>query len=398
MKVLYITHDGLTDPLGQSQVLPYLTNLAKLGHSIVVLSCEKPEKFAKLGDEIRSICTIASIEWRPIEYANTPPLIGTLKNIRQMKSQARDLCRNYNIDIVHCRSYIASLVGLPMKREFAVKFIFDMRGFWADERIEGGIWSRENIVYKFAYSYFKKKEHEFIRNADHIVSLTKAAKKIIEDWKITDAPITVIPTCTDLQLFNVKSVNDDQRISIRKDLGLREDDFVMLYHGSWGTWYMKEEMCDFFSALKKNKPFAKWVIATQDLVHLDNYPHKSDVIVFNCPRRQIPALISVSSLCLFFIRPSFSKMASMPTKLGELVAMEARMVTNKGFGDIENILAGYSRAYMVNDFTDAEYQKAINNDVDLKNAKVSNELTEYFSLENGVNTYNSIYHSFGIDR
>src|SRR4051794_20204501 len=42
--VLYITYDGLTDPLGRSQVLPYLTGLAERGHRITVLSCEKPER------------------------------------------------------------------------------------------------------------------------------------------------------------------------------------------------------------------------------------------------------------------------------------------------------------------------------------------------------------------
>ncbi len=30
--ILYISYDGMTDPLGQSQVLPYLKGLAKKGY------------------------------------------------------------------------------------------------------------------------------------------------------------------------------------------------------------------------------------------------------------------------------------------------------------------------------------------------------------------------------
>ena len=39
-KILYLTYDGLTDPLGQSQVLPYLIELSK-NNEIHIISCEK---------------------------------------------------------------------------------------------------------------------------------------------------------------------------------------------------------------------------------------------------------------------------------------------------------------------------------------------------------------------
>ncbi len=53
--------------------------------------------------------------------------------------------------LVHCRSYITALVGLWMKKKFGVKVIFDMRGFWADERVDGGLWDLKNPLFKFVY-------------------------------------------------------------------------------------------------------------------------------------------------------------------------------------------------------------------------------------------------------
>ena len=51
-----------------------------------------------------------------------------------------------------------------------------MRGFWADERVDGKLWSLNNIFYKKIYRYFKKKEKEFLQFSDYTISLTKTGK------------------------------------------------------------------------------------------------------------------------------------------------------------------------------------------------------------------------------
>ncbi len=45
--VLYTTYDGLTDPLGQSQILPYLQQLCREGYQFTILSFEKRERYQK---------------------------------------------------------------------------------------------------------------------------------------------------------------------------------------------------------------------------------------------------------------------------------------------------------------------------------------------------------------
>ena len=44
-----------------------------------------------------------------------------------------------------------------------------MRGFWADESIEWGIWKRKNFIYYL----FKYLENLFFKKSDAVVSLTK---------------------------------------------------------------------------------------------------------------------------------------------------------------------------------------------------------------------------------
>jgi len=155
--VLYLSYDGLTDPLGQSQVLPYIIGLSKNGYEFTVVSFEKPQPFAALGNETKIICGENNINWMPLRYHKRPPVLSTLYDIWRLWQRVKTIHRLKKFEIIHCRSYVTSLVGLHAKRKLQVKFIFDMRGFWADERVEGGLWSLKNPLYKRVYDFFKKK-------------------------------------------------------------------------------------------------------------------------------------------------------------------------------------------------------------------------------------------------
>src|SRR6185369_11111518 len=152
----------------------------------------KQEKFERLRGEISNACEQHSIKWIPLRYHKNPPVLSTLYDVWKLWQTVR---REYKVNpfqIVHCRSYITSLIGLRIKQKWNVKFIFDMRGFWADERVEGGLWNLKNPVYKMVYRFFKKKEKQFLIEADHVVSLTHNAKKEIESWNIKNAWVSVI--------------------------------------------------------------------------------------------------------------------------------------------------------------------------------------------------------------
>src|SRR2546428_7725931 len=106
-KILYITYDGLTDPLGQSQILPYLIGLSEHGYVFTVLSFEKKKKFEKESEHIRQITREAGIEWFPLSFTSSPPLLSKLYDALRMRVKAFSLHRKYGFDMVHCRSYIA---------------------------------------------------------------------------------------------------------------------------------------------------------------------------------------------------------------------------------------------------------------------------------------------------
>ena len=199
--VLYISYDGMLEPLGQSQVLAYLKRLA-VGRRIHLISFEKAGDWANAVERERIASDIAGagIAWHPLRYHKRPSALATLWDIACGIGVGLWLVLRHRLRIVHARSYVSSVMALALKRLTGVKYIFDMRGFWADERVDGGLWPRSGRMYRVAKGF----ERRFLLAADHVVSLTHAAVREMQRFDYLQGrmpPVTVIPTCADLARF-----------------------------------------------------------------------------------------------------------------------------------------------------------------------------------------------------
>ncbi|HTF80814.1 MAG TPA: hypothetical protein VL947_03780, partial [Cytophagales bacterium] len=76
MRVLYLSYDGMTDPLGQSQVIPYLCGLSKLGHKIHLVSFEKKVNYKHSRSIVEAILAQDGITWHPRFYTKKPPVLS----------------------------------------------------------------------------------------------------------------------------------------------------------------------------------------------------------------------------------------------------------------------------------------------------------------------------------
>ena len=82
MKILYISYDGVLEPLGQSQILPYLENLSS-SYNIYLLSFEKKEDLSNilLYKYILKKIKNSNINWYRFRYHKYPLVISTLFDI-----------------------------------------------------------------------------------------------------------------------------------------------------------------------------------------------------------------------------------------------------------------------------------------------------------------------------
>lgn len=392
----------MTDPLGQSQVLPYLLGLANFKIEIHLISFEKQEKFNAKKEIIEGLIQNKSVIWYPLTYHQKPPVLSTIFDLWQLNKKANAIIEKHSIGLVHCRSYISSLVGLALKRKKGIPFIFDMRGFWADERIDGNIWKLSNPIFRLIYNFFKKKEKAFITESDYVVSLTENAKNEIQSWNLNkkNIQIQVIPCCADLTHFSVNRINDGAMQEWQSKTGLSSDDFVISYIGSLGTWYMIDEMMEFMKVAQEKINSCKFLIITADSADIAFNAAKkvniplSSIIVRKAERSEVPFLIALSKFSVFFIKPSYSKKASSPTKLAEILGMGVPVVCNANVGDVESIVNTGHVGYVLKDFSRIQYELAIKQMLELlpvDKIQISDYANKYASLNDGVSKYHFVY-------
>lgn len=409
--VLYLSYDGMTDSLGQSQVLPYLIELTKKGYSFSIISFEKEEKLKQNKSLIESICSQNNIDWFPKKYTKKPPILSTIWDIFVMYQSAVKIHKIKKIDLIHCRSYQSAEIGLRFKRKFNIPWVFDMRGFWADERVDGNIWKLNNPIYKFIYNYYKKKEINFFTDANAIVSLTENGKKEILSWKLNKSlpanflnkklDIEVIPCCVDTELFNPTKIDFQKQKDIKSKLGILDNEHVLGYVGSIGTWYMLSEMLDFYKLLLIKLPNTKFLFVTnerKETIHQiaseKNIP-LSQLIITSCQHKEVPIYISLFDISIYFILPAYSKKASSPTKQAELMAMGVPIICNYGVGDSSEIVEKTNSGWVIKEFNTTDYTEIINKideELSLKNkSEIILQSKQLFDLQVGVQTYENIY-------
>lgn len=404
--VLYVTFDGLTDPLGRSQVLPYLIGLSRQGYRITILSLEKPDRYQRDAAAIRQICTAEGLIWEPLSYHRAPALLSSIYDAAALKRAARRLHRHMPFDIVHCRSYIPAAVGLDLKRRFGVPFIFDMRGFWPDERVDGGSWNLSNPIYRSVYAYFKRLEARLLEQADHIVSLTHAGKAQLLTrplFRPSGAEITVIPCCVDFDHFPL--IDPSARAAARSALSISADASVVAYLGSVGTWYMLDEMLDFFRIYVGHEPQASLLFVTPNpsgpivAAATRKGIDPSRLTILPASRDEVPQLMAAADVGLFFIKPCFSKLASSPTKMGEMLALGLPVVTNNGVGDVAEIVRDTDCGTAIERFDDQAYESAVATLRAMPRSpqRLREAALPYFDVRLGIDRYAQIYRSLEPD-
>ncbi len=397
-KILYLTYDGLADPVCRSQVLPYLVRLSAAGHRITVLSCEKPAALRRDRAEIEAICAAAKIDWRPLRYHKWPPILSGAWDAELLKRAAVRLHKTVGFDVVHCRSYLPAGVGLALKRRFGVSFLFDMRGLWPDERMETGSWPRSHPLYRLVYARVKRLESRLLKGADHIICLTNAVEARLREMPGTGStPISVIPCCADFDHFPL--ISEATRAAGRQALDIPADANVLAYLGSIASWYMLEEVMEFFTVYLARNPSAILLFVTQApeatiLTAAAAQGIDPDRIrVRAASRNEVPRLMAAADVGIFFVRPIPSSASRSPVKMGEMMALGLPIVTNAGISDVQEIVEESRCGVVIRGLAEASFHEAVSDLERLRTspAEIRARGRLWYDLDEGSRRYDGIY-------
>ena len=384
---LYISHDGVLDPVGQSQILSYLQPLAR-EFPCGLVSFEKADRatgnaFHVTQKKLRQ----QGVAWFPFRYHRRPPVLAQGLDILCAGTALAAANLLGRIGFFHARSYPPALMALIGRIPRRRPFLFDMRGFWPEERISAGLWRTDGWLYRLVKSW----ERVFLRKADRIVVLTEMAKTTLVKRGIPRAKVSVIPTCVDLVKFKMP-----------RGKILRSRAPWLCFSGNCQTWYLRKEMIRTAARLMDLFPGARLQILTQE--HPDSI--RRDFAAWGIPTGrtrvqaasfgQMPRLLARADLGIFFIRRDPAAPGRAAIKLAEFLACGVPVLINAGIGDSDRIVTGTRTGLVLADATPAEMEKRIpalrrllRDPKTPQRCRAAAE--QYFDLQNGIRAYRSLY-------
>lgn len=369
LHTLYLCYFGLREPLVQTQVLPYLRELAAGGLKVSLLTFE-PDFKKKWNDEqinaARAALSGQGISWHVLPYHKSPSVPATFYDVLNGARFIHGIVRRERIDVLHARSHVPATMGAIVKNLSGgrVKLLFDIRGFFPEEYTDAGVWKENGGLYHTV----KRVERWLLNKSDGFVVLSEKARQILfaesaeSGFDKFNRPVEVIPCCVDLQKF--EAANEVARREVREKLRL-DGRRVIVYVGSLGSWYLGDEMADLMAAAREQDPQTFALVLTQSPPELMTERLKrrgftdDDFLVTRVSPAEMPRYLSAADVALSFIKACYSKLSSSPTKIAEYLAAGLPIITNGGVGDVAEVIEADKVGAVVEDFSRASYLKVL---------------------------------------
>lgn len=392
-RTLYICYFGIREPLVQTQVLPYLRELNAAGDD----AADRPRMRVSIltfepmippgADELRSQLASDGIDWHWLPYHKRISAIATAWDTLRGTSFVRSFIARERPDILHGRVHVPTMMGALARKlsRHKPKLLFDVRGFFPEEYTDAGLWRENGWMFRMA----KRVERWLLKESDGFVVLTEKARQILfpetgSGWSLVgDArekmlsgrdrtseghydklgrPVEVIPCCVDLDRFS--SADAETRRRVREELGLT-DRRVVTYVGSFGGWYLTDEMIDFFAAAREYDPKTVIMILTAreketvvEKLRMHGFA-EDDYFVESVAPGDLPKYICAADVAVSFIKACYSKQSSSPTKIAEYLACGLPIIANRGVGDVDELIGRNRVGALIDDFSDESYRLAL---------------------------------------
>ncbi|MCD1636365.1 glycosyltransferase [Martelella mediterranea] len=390
-KILYLTRNGLLEPLGQSQVFAYLRGLSQ-EHAITLITYEKLEDWANQAkmNKAHEACARYGIRWLPQRFRSHPSIIAPALSMMRMIWLVWREVRRDGIQLIHARSYIPAAVALTVSRLTGVPFLFDMRALWPEELITAGRLRRGSMIHRAIAA----SERACLAKAAGVVSLTHAAVKQLKSAypkELKNQRLVVIPTCADLERFTPVA---DKRHG-------------PTVHGCIGTilsgWFRTDWLASWIRVAATRDPDARFEIVTRDdgvrvRAILDPENELTERLSIGPrPSEQMPDAVRAHNLSvMFYAGGEISELGRSPTRMAEVLGCGLPVVANEGVGDVADIIRKNNVGVIVEGTSVVQMERALEalrilmQDHDLP-GRCRATAEAVFSLEAGTEAYREVY-------
>jgi glycosyltransferase involved in cell wall biosynthesis len=368
---IYICYFSLREPLVQTQVVPYLQEVAKAGTRVSLLTFEPRLKPTWPANDIGAADASLrekGIQWSRLPYHKRPTALATAWDILCGVVFLRRKIANDDVDILHGRVHVATLMGALARRlsKRKPKLVFDIRGFFPEEYTDAGVWPEGGWLFRAA----KRVERWLLKESDGFVVLTENARHTLfpgsgdPPFKNDGRPVEVIPCCVDFETrFDADHLASRNDIRAKLAIG---DRFVFTHLGALGGLYLTKEIVDFLGTARRLDPNIYAMFLTQTdgseaIAFLKNCGFiDADYFVGKVDPSEVPSYLAASDVGLSFVKATYATRSRSPTKIPEYLAAGLPIIANSGVGDVDELITSEGVGVLLRSFDDDEYVKAIN--------------------------------------
>ena len=388
---LYLSRNGLLEPLGQSQVFAYLRGLSR-DYNITLITYEKDEDWADKArlQKARTDCKDLGIMWLPQHFRQRPKIVAPAFSMIRMVWLVRREVRRRGIRLIHARSNIPAATALAVSWMTGVPFLFDLRSLFPEELITARRMRRGSFLHRAIIWA----ERVCLAKSAAVISQTHAAVnhlKSVYPNELKDQCLVMIPTCADLDRFTPP---------LDRPSG-------PTVHGCIGTilsgWFRTDWLAAWLSAVAQDDTDARFEIVTRDdadrvRVALDPMNKFGDRLTIGPrPSEEMPTAVRSHDLTvMFYAGGEVSELGRSPTRMAEVLGCGLPVVANEGVGDVADIIRRYNVGVVVKDGSQAAMMaaldelKALRSDPDLP-SRCRKAAEEVFSLQAGTEAYRKLY-------
>jgi|SRR5581483_6838187 len=304
----YLSFDSVVNGVGASQVVPYVSRLARRGLAVELHSFE-PSVDASMAAALAD----AGVQWKPHAFGAGGAVAGLGRVVRGARAVR-------GAALVHARSHPAGFAAVLAR---CPRWVWDVRSIWSEQRIDQGMLRRGSPAERTV----RRLEKSAACRSTGVVTLSQTAIPALEARTgcAVAAKARVISTCVDLDVFGVGPLLSVSPVRV-------------LASGTLNKLYDVPAMLAFVDRLRLRRP------AVLERVGAGGSPWEAEfaaagVSRSECSFSEMPARLLESHAGVCLLRgDAASATAATPTKVAEFLACGRPVVVSPGLGDLPALL------------------------------------------------------------
>lgn len=304
--------------------------LEKQGHTVLIVTADPNVKHHEIKNGVL-YCPAVSIK-KLYSYGIAAPY-----NRRRMK-----LISEFNPDVIHIhQEFGIGMSGLYAAKTLNIPVVYTMHTMYDEYLYYVAHEAFMPIVRRLSHGYFKK----IAKRSDRITGPSKKVSEYLDKIGVKKQ-VNVIPNSVELNKFNLDEVDKEYGLKIRKEYGIKEDDFVALFVGRLGKEKSVDILINYWKQeLSQDKNIKLLVVGEgpvrKELMEQAEELKITDQIYF-AGKVEHEALPKYISACDIYVTASTSDTNSISMKEGMAMGLPVLQILDKLNEDqVVNGINGY---------------------------------------------------------